>query len=42
MQMMETSYKRRIKLIIHVLVLNLQGFLVLVKDKSINILIVQV
>lgn len=40
MQVMETSYKRRIKLI--VLVLNLQGFLVLVKDKYINILTVQV
>lgn len=40
MRVMETSYKRRIKLI--VLVLNLQGFLVLVKDKYVNILTVQV
>lgn len=40
MQVMETSYKRRIKLI--VLVLNLQRFLVWVKDKYINILTVQV
>lgn len=40
MQVMETSYKRRIKLT--VLVLSLQGFLVLVKDKYINILTVQV
>lgn len=40
MQVMEMSYKRRIKLI--VLVLNLQGFLVWVKDKYINILTVQV
>lgn len=40
MQVMKTSYKRRIKLI--VLVLNLQGFLVLVKDKYVNILPVQV
>lgn len=40
MQVMETSYKRRIKLIVPVL--NLQGFLVLVKDKYVNILTVQV
>lgn len=40
MQVMETSYKRKIKLI--VLVLSLHGFLVLVMDKYINTLIVQV
>lgn len=40
MQVMKTSYKRRIELI--VLVLILQGVLVLVKGKCINILMVQV
>lgn len=40
MQVMKTSYKRRIEII--VLALILQGVLVLVKDKCINILMMQV